>query len=282
MSDDAGQRRVREPAKVRESTKVREPTIVIYNDADALALAGADWITHALDDAVRERGVAHFAVSGGSSPVATYRVLADRHDIPWAAVHLWWVDDRLVPPDHPESNTALVLDTLLRVDLDTVHGAAIPAAQVHPFPILAGLQGGHGPDWIASTYAEEILRHVPAADGRPRFDVMVLGVGPDGHTMSVFPGSPALALDAPLVLAVPAPEHVGPHLARVTLRAHVADDARALLALVPDGAKSRIVARVLGGERDEAALPAQVARRAEAFWLLTRAAAALLPPQPIR
>ena len=275
MSDDAGQRGAGEPAEIGE-VAAGEPTIVIYDDADALALAAADWITHALDEAVRERGVAHFAVTGGSSPVATYRVLADRHDIQWAAVHLWWVDDRLVPPDHSESNTALVLDTLLRVDIETVHGAPIPAAQVHPFPILAGLQGGHGADWVAETYAEEILRHVPAPEGRPRFDVMLLGVGPDGHTMSVFPGSPAVAPDAPLVLAVPAPEHVAPHLARVTLRAHVADDARTLLVLVPDGEKAGIVAPVLEGERDEAALPAQVARRGEAFWLLTRAAAALL------
>ncbi len=274
MSDNADQGGVGEPAEVGE------PTVVIYDDADALALAAADWITHALDEAIRERGVAHFAVAGGSSPVATYRVLADRQDIPWAAVHLWWVDDRLVPPDHPASNTALVLDTLLRVDIETVHGAPIPAAQVHPFPILAGLQGGHGADWVAEAYAEEILRHVPAPDGRPRFDVMLLGLGPDGHTMSAFPGSPALAPDAPLVLAVPAPEHLEPHLARVTLRAHVADDARTLLMLVPDGAKAGILERVLEGKRDEAALPAQVARRAGASWLLTRAAAALLASDP--
>jgi 6-phosphogluconolactonase len=262
------------------SDGIGEPTVVIYDDADALASAAADRITAALDEAVRDRGVAHFAVSGGSSPVATYRVLADRQDIPWAAVHLWWADDRLVPPDHPESNTALVLDTLLRVDVETVHGAAIPATQVHPFPMLAGLQGGHGADWVADAYAEEILRHVPAPDGRPQFDVMLLGLGPDGHTMSAFPGSPALAADAPLVLAVPAPEHLSPHLARVTLRAHVADDARSLLMLVPDGAKAGSVERVLEGQRDEGAFPAQVARRAGAFWLLTRAAAALLAPDP--
>ena len=280
MSDDTGNEEVGEPAGIAEAGEIGEPTIAIYDTADALAVAAAEWITAALDDAVRERGVAHFAASGGSSPISTYRALADRQDIPWAAVHLWWVDERVVPPDHPESNTALVLDTLLRVDLDTLHGTAIPAAHVHPFPILAGLQGGHGADWIAETYAEEILRHVPAPDGRPRFDVMLLGVGPDGHTMSVFPGSAALAPDAPLVLAVPAPEHVGPHLPRVTLRADVADDARTLLVLVPDGAKAGIVARVLEGARDEAALPAQVARRPEAFWLLTRAAAARLAPDP--
>ena len=262
------------------SAEIGEPTVVIYDDAGALALVAADRIRAALDAAVQEHGVAHFAVSGGSSPVATYRLLADRQDIPWSAVHLWWVDERLVPPDHLESNTALVLDTLLRVDIDTVHGASIPAEQVHPFPILAGLQGGHGAEWVAATYAEEILRHVPAPDGRPRFDVMLLGVGPDGHTMSVFPGSAALAADAPLVLAVPAPERVAPHVPRVTLRANVADDARALLVVVPDGAKAGILGHVLQGKRDEAALPAQIARRAGAFWLLTRAAAARLAPDP--
>jgi 6-phosphogluconolactonase len=261
---------------VGDPAEIGEPTIVVYDDADALALAAAQRIRDTLDEAVRERGVAHLAVTGGSSPVATYRALADRQDIPWAAVHLWWVDDRVVPPDHPESNTGLVLDTLLRADIETIHGAPIPVAQVHPFPMLAGLQGGHGPEWIAETYAEEILRHVPAPDGRPRFDVMLLGIGPDGHTMSAFPGSPALAADAPLVLAVPAPARLAPHLARVTLRAHVADDARTLLVLVPDGAKAGILAQILEGERDESALPAQVARRADASWLLTRAAAALL------
>jgi len=248
----------------------------VLDDGAALSREAADRIGAALAAAVAARGAAHLALTGGSSPIATYRVLAGRADIRWPAVHLWWADDRFVPPDHPDSNVAVVRDALLRADAETVHGAAIPAANVHPVPVLAGLQVGHGPERVAEVYADEILRHVPAPEGRPVFDVMLLGVGPDGHVMSVFPGSPALAADAPLALGIPAPRHVGPHVPRVTLRASAADDARALLVVIPDAAKAAVAARILEGPRDPWTLPAQVARRSGATWLLTREAAAAL------
>lgn len=251
-----------------------EPEVLVFDDPAKLARAGAERVVRALTTAVAQRGVAHLALSGGSSPVALYRLLAGLRDIPWAAVHLWWSDDRFVPPDHPESNTALVRDTLLRADAEKAHGAGVPAGNVHPFPIPAGLEGGRGPEWVAEAYAKEILRHVPTIEGRPAFDVMLLGVGPDGHVMSAFPGSPALAPNAPLVLAIPAPTSVEPHLPRLTLRPRVADDAVTLLVLVPDGAKAAVVARALEGRRNERRLPAQVARRQGATWLLSRAAAA--------
>jgi len=257
-----------------------EPEVVVLDDATALAGEAADRIGAGLRAAVAAHAAAHFALTGGSSPIATYRVLAGRMDIPWPAVHLWWVDDRFVPPDHPESNVAVVHDTLLRADSETVHGAAIPAANVHPFPIVAGLHAGSDAERVADAYAEEILRHVPSREGRPAFDVMLLGVGPDGHVMSVFPGSPALAPDAPLALAVPAPREIEPHLPRVTLRASAADDAGMLLVIIPDGAKAAITSRALGGPRDVSVIPAQVARRAGATWMLTREAAAELRGGP--
>lgn len=254
-----------------------EPQILVLDDAATVAAAGADRVAQALQASVAGRGAAHFAVTGGSSPLGLYRLLAGRHDIAWGAVHLWWSDDRFVPPDHPESNVVTVRDTLLRAGEVASHGAEVPATNVHPFPIAAAIQASHDAEWTARAYADEILRHVPALDGeRPVFDVMLLGVGADGHVMSAFPGSPALSPDAPLALAVPAPRHVEPHLPRVTLRLRVADDARTLLVIVPDGAKAEVVARVLEGPRDEAALPAQVARRAGATWLLSREAAARL------
>ena len=254
-----------------------EPEIVVLPDAAALASAAADRIVDALGAAVRERGAAHFAVCGGSSPVAAYRELAARRTVaPWHDVHLWWVDDRFVPPDHPESNVALVRATLLEADAETVRGADVPAGNVHMFPVLAALEGGHDAEWAARTYEEEILRHVPSSGGRPLFDVMLLGVGVDGHVMSLFPGSPGLRDDAPLALAVPAPDRVGPHLPRVTLRGAVADDARLLLVIVPDGAKASIVAEALTGPTDPLAVPARIARRAGATWMLTRDAAAQL------
>jgi 6-phosphogluconolactonase len=258
-------------------TRSGEPEIVVLPDAVALATAAADRVVDALGAAVRERREAHFAVSGGSSPVALYRELAARRTVaPWRDVHLWWVDDRYVPPDHPESNVALVRETLLEADVEATRGADIPAANVHMFPVLMALEEGHDPGWAARIYAEEILRHVPAPDGRPVFDVMVLGVGLDGHVMSLFPGSPGLADDAPLALAVPAPDHVAPHLPRVTLRGVVADDARLLLVIVPDGAKASVVAEALTGPPDALTLPARIARRAGATWMLTQDAAARL------
>jgi 6-phosphogluconolactonase len=254
-----------------------EPEVVLFADPTAVAVAGAERIAVALAAAAAQRGVAHFAVCGGSSPIGLYRELATRHaDIPWQAVHLWWVDDRYVPPDHPDSNVALVGATLLGVDGMAARGAAVPAANVHPFPIAEAIDGGHDAAWAARSYGEEILRHVPAVDGRPVFDVMLLGVGPDGHVMSVFPGSAAMAGDAPLALAVPVPAGVAPHLERVTLRAAAADDARLLLVVVPDGSKAPVVAAALEGPSDAATLPARIARRAGAVWLLTREAAAEL------
>lgn len=253
-----------------------EPEILIFDDPDALAAEAASRVASALSVATEENGTAHFALTGGSSPVALYRLLAARADVPWERVHLWWGDDRLVPAEHPESNFGLVRDTLLRADAETVHGAAVPAPNVHPFPIAEGLAEGRTPEWIAQAYAQEVERHVRSVEGRPRFDVMLLGVGPDGHIMSAFPKGPAIVPDAPLALAVPAPTAAEPHLPRLTLRAHVADDAATLLVLVPDGSKAAVVARILEGQRDEADLPAQVARRAGATWLLTEASAQAL------
>lgn len=272
--ESGGRDRPHAPERVREPDPVGEPEIVVFDSPAALANAACDRVTAALEAAVRERGVAHFVLTGGSSPVALYRLLAERRDVPWADVHLWWGDDRLVPSDHPESNAGLVEDTLLRADEEKTRGAPVPADNVHPFPVLDGLGRGDDGTWIAATYAEEMLRHVPSPDGRPIVDLMLLGVGPDGHVLSVFPGSPALGPDAPLALAVPAPEHVAPHLARVTLRASVTRDARALLVLVPDGAKAPIAARALEGPRDQVAVPAVIARRRGATWMLTRESAA--------
>jgi 6-phosphogluconolactonase len=248
-----------------------EPEITVFDTAEALADGAAEWIASALSDAIDARGAAHFALAGGSSPVATYRVLARRDlGVQWPAVHLWWSDDRYVPPDHPQSNAGLVLATLLEADEEKTRGADVPAHNVHEWPIAEAIEAGHDADWAASEYAEEVLRHVPAVDGRPVFDVLLLGVGPDGHVMSLFPGSPGLQPDAPLTLAVPAPTHVEPHLPRVTFRGSVADDARNLLVLVNDPMKANVVAGLLGGPRDPGVYPGELARRRGANWLLTR------------
>jgi 6-phosphogluconolactonase len=254
-----------------------EPDIVVIDTAEELAESAAERIASALSEAVATRGAAHFVAAGGTSPVATYRVLARTPlGIPWAGVHLWWGDDRYVPPDHPQSNAGLVLATLLEADEETTRGADIPAENVHTWPVAEAIEGGHDAEWAAAEYAEEVLRHVPADDGRPVFDVVLLGVGPDGHVMSLFPGSPGLEPDAPLTLAVPAPTHTEPHLPRVTFRGSVTEDARTLMVLVNDPMKADVVAGLLGGPRDPEVYPGEIARRRGATWLLTRDCAAWL------
>lgn len=273
-----------------------EPRVVVLADLSALADAAAEHLLAALVAALAARGVAHLALSGGSTAPALYRRLASpgRRDLlDWKAVHLWWGDERYVPPDHPDSNAGLAEDTLLRtaalagqaddgtagsdVEAGLVSGVPVAAAHVHPWPVDLAIGRALGPAWAAEQYEATIRALLPNdRAGRPIFDLLLLGVGPDGHTLSVFPGSPALAPDAPLALAVPAPEGVAPHLARLTLGPSVVEAAREVLVMVAGSAKARVLREILAGPRDPARLPAQVARRAGATWLLDAAAAARL------
>jgi 6-phosphogluconolactonase len=127
----------------------------------------------------------------------------------------------------------------------------------------------------AQHYAESITRHILLARGGvPRFDVLLTGLGTDGHVLSIFPGSPALADDAPIALAIPAPEHVEPHIARVTLSAKAIAEAGLVIVMAVGENKADIVARVLGTEHDVSRWPAQSALSDNATWLLDEAAAA--------
>jgi 6-phosphogluconolactonase len=130
-------------------------------------------------------------------------------------------------------------------------------------------------DLAAQRYADDLDRHVPSARGGvPRFDVLLSGLGPDGHMMSIFPGSPALAPDAPIALAIPAPVHVEPKLPRVTLSARVLAQAGSVLMMSTGASKAEIVASVLGDKSEPSRWPAQSALLANATWLLDVAAAA--------
>jgi 6-phosphogluconolactonase len=129
----------------------------------------------------------------------------------------------------------------------------------------------------AQLYLREINRYVPLAKGGvPVFDVILSGLGPDGHIFSLFPGSAGLALDAPIVLAVPAPEHVEPHIARVTLSARVLPVARLVLVMTSGERKADVVAQVMGDDRDVGRWPAQATLLPNAVWVIDRPAAAKL------
>jgi 6-phosphogluconolactonase len=260
-----------------------EPTIVTLADEEACALAAAERIVETLDVAIDDHGEAHWVTTGGSGPAGIYRHLAHtslRDELDWRKVHLWFTDDRFVPPDHPLSNSKIADDILLlpnRPGEPGSGGVPIPADQVHPIETNVAIAEGHDEDWCAARYAEDLQADGPDTndDGWPVFDLILLGIGPDGHILSVFPDSPAFDRRE-LVLGIRAPTHVEPHVARVTLNPAIVPAARELLVVSTGASKAEILRDILRGERNERKLPAQLARRPGATWILDRDAAALL------
>ena len=253
-----------------------EPEVVVVRTAEAAAVEAARRITGALAGAVAARGRADWATTGGSTPGAIYRALgagAVRGSVPWHRVQLWWGDDRFVPRDHPLSNVRIA-DQLL---LDPHLGVPIPATNVHPFPIAEAIGEARGAAWCAARYIGEIRTSGVAVEGGwPVFDVVLLGIGPDGHLLSVFPRSAAFE-STDWALAVPAPTHIEPHVERVTLNPRILDAARLVLAVVIGEGKAEMLGTLFGAERDERRWPAQLARRPGAAWIVDEAAAARLP-----
>jgi 6-phosphogluconolactonase len=273
-----------------------EPAIGVLRDADAVSEAAAGQIADLLRDAVGARGRADWATTGGSAPVGIYRRLGARpmrDRVPWSGVHLWWGDDRYVPGDHPLSNVLPADQVLLAAAAHSgtdgladdpgdpirgVHpGAPIPVKNIHPFPTGEAIGESRSPAWAAARYDAELrAAGLETREGWPVFDLVLLGVGPDGHVMSVFPGSTTFDESA-WALPVPAPAHVEPHVTRLTLNPRVLDVARQVLVVVHGDAKAGIIATIFGDERDPRRWPAQLVRRAGVGWLLDEAAAALLP-----
>ncbi len=258
-----------------------EPELAIVSDPQAVAVQAADRITDALVAAVETRGRADFCTTGGSTPVPIYRLLSqsplcDR--IPWQRVHFWFGDDRFVPRDHPDSNVASLDDALLGgsgAD-EPGGGAPLPTANIHVFPTDKAIAELHDTAWCAARYADEMADHLPIGDGNwPRFDLILIGVGDDGHCLSCFPDSPALGSFA-WALGVPAPAHLTPHVARVTLNPRLLE-ASPVLVVTSGARKADALGHVFGDVRDNRAWPVQRTRRPGAVWIVDEAAAASIP-----
>jgi len=250
-----------------------EPRIVVAADASAVAALAADRIALTLGDAVAARGRADWATTGGSAPAGIYRRLVVPplfEAVPWADIHVWWGDDRYVPRDDPLSNVKPLDDILLGGHPPV----PLPLANRHPFPTTQAIRDGRGAGWCAAALADELrAAGLEDVDGWPVLDLMLLGIGGDGHLLSVFPGS--AALDSPdLALAIPAPTHIEPQVERVTLNPAMVGVARAVLVVAYGPDKAAILAEILGADRDPRRLPAQLARRPGATWILDAAAGA--------
>ncbi len=238
-------------------------------DAGALARRAAQYFVEMVNEAVDARGRARIAISGGSTPKAAFRLLADpgqrfRAAMPWDKLDLYWVDERTVPPDDPDSNYRMTKENLLsRVPL--------AAEQVHR------MEGELEPEAAAARYESE-LRNSFKLEGAesPRFDLISLGMGPDGHTASLFPHTAALHEMGRMVTA----NHV-PQLDtwRITLTWPVINHASSVFFLIAGADKAERVGEVFMGPRDPERLPSQLIWPSSGILtlFLDKAAAALLP-----
>jgi len=215
----------------------------------------AAWIASAIMQAIRDNGRCSIALSGGKSPQPIYAELAASfREIPWNDVDVYFGDERAVPPTDPMSNYGMARASLL----DRV---PVPAANVRRMEgERADLDGA----------ARDYERLLP-----PAFDVLLLGIGPDGHTASLFPGAPALGERVRRVVAADSPF---PPPRRLTITPPVIAAARHTAMIVAAGDKAGIVRRVLEGPRDPHALPSQLALGG--VWILDRDAASKLTPVP--
>jgi 6-phosphogluconolactonase len=227
---------------MREIRVVEDPAAVVADRLVAVAEAGGQ-----------------IALAGGSTPQRAYE-LAAGHDGDWSGATVWFSDERCVPPDHPDSN----------------FGMADTALLSHLFrpPRVMRIEGELGPDAAAGAY-EALVREHLGAD--PRFDLLLLGLGPDAHTASLFPGKPALEEHERLVAPVPE-AGMAPQVPRVTFTLPLINRAREVVFLVAGSDKAQAVARAFGDERDPSAPAGRVdPADGNLFVVLDEPAASALP-----
>ncbi|WP_327634391.1 6-phosphogluconolactonase [Kribbella sp. NBC_00482] len=237
---------------------MKQAELLIHADADDLAYAVASRLITRVVDAQSTGGVAHVVLTGGRVAAVVYRAVAEspaRNQIDWQRVEFWWGDERFLPDGDPDRNETQGREALLsHLDVDP--------ARVHPMPA----DTGQGAEAAAAAYAEELV-----AAGSPKFDVLMLGVGPDGHVASLFPGYPQLEVtDAAAVAVHDSPK---PPPTRVSLTFPRLDRAREVWFVVSGEDKADAVAQALSGGD----VPAAHAKGQDrTLWLLDQAAASKL------
>lgn len=242
-------------------------TVEVHPDPDDLVEAAFARFSDVARRSVEARGRFAVALAGGSTPRPLYERLAARPEAtPWESTEVFWGDERCVPPDHDDSNVRMAREALL----DRV---PVPDDRVHPVPT-------EEPDpEVAAALYERTLRRVlaPPGDAAPRLDLVLLGLGPDGHTASLFPHASTLEIDDRLVAAVRASEPTmrPPVVDRITLTLPALDAARFVVFLVAGAEKAGAVTAVLADDGNDDTWPARRVRPddGETLWLLDEAAA---------
>jgi len=245
--------------------------VIVCKDAAELAKRAAEYIVSTIRQTLARHDRFSVVLSGGSTPKAVYTLLGqpplvDR--VPWSKVHFFWGDERCVPPDHADSNYRTAYDALL-AHLD------LPPRNIYR------IQGEIPPVEAAALYERSIAEFFEQENQPPRFDLVLLGMGEDGHTASLFPDSPALEEKRRWVAAV---EHTSPPIplvSRVTMTLPLLNTARRIALIVSGSAKAGLVQRALNAAGEAPLLPVQRVHPegGEKVWLLDEAAANKIIPE---
>lgn len=244
-----------------------EREIRIYEDLSELTQAAADRFVEAAHGGIEAKGFFTISLAGGSTPRSLYTRLSSsdyRARVDWTRVHFFWGDERIVPSTHPDSNYRMANETLLK---------NIPISEDHLHRIPTELTPA---SQAAETYSNELKNFFGLKEQQwPRFDLILLGMGPDGHTASLFPGSTTLfekdrLVDSPYVEKF--------HSYRITLTPPTLNQAAGVLFFVAGGEKAQAVREVLEGNYDPARYPSQIIQPVDGAltWMLDRQAARLL------
>ena len=246
------------------STSEARPRVQVFDDAEAVARGAAERFVELGQAAIDARGCFSVGLAGGSTPKRTYELLASeayREQLNWSKVHIFFGDERCVPPDHSESNYRMANEAL-------ISRVSIPSPNVHRINGLGDAVAN------ASLYEDELRTFFNPASW-PRFDLVLLGMGDDGHTASLFPGTKALAEQSAWVVANWV-EKFGSF--RITLTAPAINHAANIVFLVSGTSKAERLSEVLRGARDPTKLPSQLIQpeRGSLEWLVDKAAASQL------
>jgi 6-phosphogluconolactonase len=253
------------------------PVVVVHADPSLLAAAASARLVTRIVDAQTARGHAHVVLTGGGVGIATLAALAAsaaRDAVDWSALDLWWGDERFLPDGHPDRNVTQARAALL----DAV---GVDPHRVHAMSASDG-RFGDDPDAAARAYADELAAACGPADHRgvPTFDVVLLGVGPDGHVASLFPEHPGLHERERTVIGVHGSPKPPP--TRISLTFPAINAARQVWLLAAGAEKAPAVGLALTQAGELAVPAAGVHGCSETLWLLDRAAATRVPPALIR
>jgi len=245
----------------------KQPDIRIYPNLSTLEDAVAKHFLLATNQAVQQRGQALIALSGGSTPLGLFHLLgsdAYRATIPWTQIHFFWVDERCVPPQDKESNYG-------QFKRNVLEPLKISSQQAHP------IDGNLSAQEAAHNYAEILRTWAEKGHELPRFDWVLLGMGRDGHTASLFPGQSTALTDEQAVIAVTAQYDQRPSN-RVTLTPQILNLARQVVFMVSGSQKADRLQEVLQGIHDPLRLPVHRIQPVDGrlVWMLDEAAASKL------